>query len=88
MRQDGMVLMHDCTTLGGSSGSVIINLATGKACELHFSGTYRESNYAVTSAAIKQRLAQLGRTLVAVPEAVFAQGPTAPGPTAGGRPGP
>ncbi len=82
VRQDGMVLMHDCTTLGGSSGSVIINLATGKACGLHFSGTYRESNYAVTSAAIKQRLAQLGRTLVAVPEAVFAQGPTAPGPTA------
>ncbi|XYI01499.1 DNA/RNA non-specific endonuclease [Sorangium sp. So ce1128] len=67
VRQDGKVLMHDCTTLGGSSGSVIINLATGKACGLHFSGSYLESNYAVTSAALKQRLAQLGPRVVAVP---------------------
>lgn len=67
VRADGMLLQHDCTTLGGNSGSPVINLATGKACGLHFSGTYRESNYAVTSAAIRQRLAQIGRPLVAVP---------------------
>lgn len=74
VRQDGKLLQHDCTTLGGSSGSPVINLATGKACGLHFSGTFRDSNYAVTSAAVKQRLAQLGRALVAVPggEAVAA----------------
>lgn len=67
VRQDGMLLMHDCTSLGGSSGSVVVKLATGKACGLHFAGTYLDSNYAVTAAALKQRLAQIGRPIAAVP---------------------
>lgn len=67
VREDGMALDHDCSTLGGSSGSVLIHLASGKACGLHFRGTYLERNSAVTSLALKQRLAQLGRPLVSVP---------------------
>jgi phosphatidylserine/phosphatidylglycerophosphate/cardiolipin synthase-like enzyme len=38
---------HDCTTLGGNSGSVVLDLKTGKAVGLHFAGLYQESNYAV-----------------------------------------
>ncbi|TMQ13485.1 MAG: hypothetical protein E6J90_28460 [Deltaproteobacteria bacterium] len=40
---------HDCTTLGGNSGSVVLDLKTGKAIGLHFSGTYLDRNYAVPS---------------------------------------
>jgi endonuclease G len=59
VRSDGKLLEHDCTTLGGNSGSVVLNLETGKACGLHFSGTYRVRNFAVTSAWLKARLAEL-----------------------------
>jgi phosphatidylserine/phosphatidylglycerophosphate/cardiolipin synthase-like enzyme len=38
---------HDCTTLGGASGSPVLDLATGKAVGLHFAGLYQETNYAV-----------------------------------------
>ena len=41
-------LMHDCTTLGGNSGSVLIDLASGKAVGLHFAGSYLEGNFAVS----------------------------------------
>ena len=29
---------HDCTTLGGNSGSVVLDLTTGEAVGLHFAG--------------------------------------------------
>ena len=38
---------HDCTTLGGASGSPVMDLATGKVVGLHFAGLYQETNYAV-----------------------------------------
>jgi endonuclease G, mitochondrial len=53
---DGKRLIHDCTTLGGSSGSVVLNLKTGKACGLHFSGNYRVDNYAVSVGWLKARM--------------------------------
>lgn len=56
---NGRLLEHDCTTLGGNSGSPIINLATGRACGLHFAGTYRSRNFAVTSGWLKAQLAEL-----------------------------
>jgi endonuclease G len=40
-------ILHDCTTLGGNSGSVVIDLDTGHALGLHFSGTFLTTNYAV-----------------------------------------
>ena len=43
---------HDCTTLGGNSGSVVLDLATGKAVGLHFAGLYQESNYAMGAAVL------------------------------------
>jgi len=38
---------HDCTTLGGNSGSVVLDLKTGAAVGLHFASLYQETNYAV-----------------------------------------
>jgi endonuclease G len=58
---DGKRLIQDCSTLGGNSGSVVINLNTGKACGLHFSGNYRVNNYAVTVGWLKSRLSEINR---------------------------
>jgi V8-like Glu-specific endopeptidase len=44
---------HDCTTLGGNSGSAVIELATGKAVALHFAGLYVIENYAVPASTIR-----------------------------------
>lgn len=38
---------HDCSTLGGNSGSGVIDLDTGLVIGLHFSGSYLRSNFAV-----------------------------------------
>jgi endonuclease G len=53
--EDG-ILMHDATTLGGNSGSVVFDLATGNAVGLHFSGEYRVGNYAVDAATVRKTL--------------------------------
>jgi hypothetical protein len=47
---------HDCTTLGGNSGSAVIDLATGKAVALHFAGAYVLENYAVPASTIRKYL--------------------------------
>jgi len=38
---------HDCSTLGGNSGSAVIDLDTGNVLALHFGGRFREQNFAV-----------------------------------------
>lgn len=43
---------HDCTTLGGNSGSVVLDLKTGEAIGLHFAGLYQETNYAVRASVL------------------------------------
>src|SRR5271166_1901402 len=40
-------LTHDSSTLGGNSGSAIIDLQTGQVVGLHFAGEYLKANYAV-----------------------------------------
>ena len=52
------VLLHDCSTLGGNSGSVLVDLATGEAVGLHFAGRFLEANYAVPAAVVAARLEQ------------------------------
>ncbi|MCW2560507.1 MAG: non-specific endonuclease [Mycobacterium sp.] len=49
-------LRHDCSTLGGNSGSAIVALSTGEAVGLHFGGTFLTANRAVPSVAIRERL--------------------------------
>jgi endonuclease G, mitochondrial len=39
--------LHDCSTLGGNSGSLVQDMETGCAIGIHFAGTLLEANYAV-----------------------------------------
>jgi len=47
---------HDCTTLGGNSGSCVVSLASGKAVALHYSGIYMRANYSVPAPALRKLL--------------------------------
>ncbi len=47
---------HDCTTLGGNSGSAVIDLETGQAVALHFAGRDRIANFAVPARIVRERL--------------------------------
>ena len=50
---------HDCSTLGGNSGSAVVSLATGEALGLHFAGLYMEANYAVSAPKLRDLLNKL-----------------------------
>jgi endonuclease G len=52
IRPDGLIT-HDATTLGGNSGSAIVDLASGKAIALHFGGVEGENNFAVQAPTIQ-----------------------------------
>jgi Trypsin-like peptidase domain/Calcineurin-like phosphoesterase len=41
---------HDSSTLGGNSGSAVIDPASGQVVGLHFAGLYLQANYAVPTA--------------------------------------
>lgn len=41
------LLLHDCSTLGGNSGSCVIDLETNQVIGLHFGGRYLKGNHAV-----------------------------------------
>jgi hypothetical protein len=45
-------LSHDCSTLGGNSGSCVIDLGSHKIVGLHFQGRYLEENLAVALGAL------------------------------------
>jgi endonuclease G len=54
------ILRHDCSTLGGNSGSPLIDLNTGRVLGIHFcGGTTETGNGAVSSAQIKKVLDNL-----------------------------
>jgi len=86
VRADGKLIEHDCTTLGGNSGSVLINLDTGKACGLHFSGSYRDRNYAVSSGWLKARLSEISPVKVMAPGLLPKLGVENESPAATGAP--
>ena len=52
----GQQLKHDCTSLGGNSGSPLIRLSDGKVVGLHFSGVYGVANSAVGVTTLRQLL--------------------------------
>ncbi|MCE9555705.1 MAG: trypsin-like peptidase domain-containing protein [Planctomycetes bacterium] len=76
---------HDCTTLGGNSGSVVLNL-NGEAVGLHFAGLYREANYAVPASILRNYISRKAWESAAVIEpghpsttpTVEQQGPSKP----------
>ncbi len=49
-------LYHDCSTSGGCSGALVLNLQRGEAAGLHFAGRFLESNYAVPASVVAKRL--------------------------------
>jgi endonuclease G len=51
--QQGL-LNHDATTLGGNSGSAVIDLESGRVAALHFSGIEGENNFAVQAARLAE----------------------------------
>jgi endonuclease G len=68
----GAQLQHDCTSLGGNSGSPVLSLEHGRVVGLHFSGKYGKYNAAVGVATLKALLAgqsvSVGDQLAAPPE--------------------
>lgn len=63
--RDSWFFEHDATTLGGNSGSVILDLETGRALGLHYAGAHRKANYAVRIDTVLEMLHMArGRTLV------------------------
>ena len=55
-------LMHDCTTLGGNSGSAVIDMLTGEAAALHFSGVFLKTNYGVPAPVVSTLLKRARQT--------------------------
>ena len=52
----GVALRHDCTTLGGNSGSPLIRLTDNKVVGLHYSGVFGQYNSAVGADSLRQLL--------------------------------
>ena len=45
---------HDASTLGGNSGSCVMDVATGEIVALHFAGRYKRANYAVPTSELSR----------------------------------
>jgi len=58
--EDYLAFSHDCATLGGNSGSGVVDLQTGKVVGLHFRGLYKRANYALQLWRLQQPLAAWG----------------------------
>lgn len=51
---DARGVSHDCSTMPGSSGSILLNPVTGEAVGIHFRGAPFKSNHAVPASAIRK----------------------------------
>lgn len=82
-------MQHDCTTLGGNSGSVVLDLAKGTAVGLHFAGLYQEANYAVQAQTLRDYVnrKQWNTPRVETGTPVLPQAPAASAPAAATVPG-
>lgn len=74
----GEVLLHDCSTLGGNSGSVVLDLETGQAVGLHFAGRFLEANYAVPATVVAECLERVRHPKPGKPSSRPPQGPVSP----------
>lgn len=57
---DFFAFSHDCSTLGGNSGSCVVELQAGKVIGLHFRGLYKRSNYALQMWRLADALSPFG----------------------------
>ncbi|MDO9021354.1 MAG: DNA/RNA non-specific endonuclease [Deltaproteobacteria bacterium] len=69
--RDVLALAHDSSTLGGNSGSAVVDVATGEVLALHFGGLYLKANYGVPAY-------ELGRDARVVAAGVKFRGALAP----------
>jgi endonuclease G len=53
------VFRHDCSTLKGSSGSIVVSLDSGRAVGLHFAGEFGFANSAVSAQRLKEKLGEM-----------------------------
>jgi S1-C subfamily serine protease len=60
VKPQGRVWQHDCSTLGGNSGSPILSLATTEVVGLHFGGSFLWRNEAVDAAELGAFVSQHG----------------------------
>jgi endonuclease G len=62
---------HDASTLGGNSGSAIVDLTSGLVVGLHFGGEYLKANYGVPSWELErdERVTTLGVKFADLPDA-------------------
>lgn len=77
---------HDATTLGGSSGSAVIDMETGGAVGVHFAGALERTNYAVRGRYVLDAIAAATPmvtvpTLPAPPDAAVEPRPLMPSAT-------
>lgn len=75
-------LTHDASTLGGNSGSAVVDLDTGEVVALHFMGWYLKANYAVPSHELVTDPKVLEAGVTPAGSAGDADVPTGSGPTA------
>jgi hypothetical protein len=61
---------YDCSTLPGSSGSVVVDVRTGRAIGLHYAGTAFDTNFAVTAADVSRILTRRPWQEAPVPQKV------------------
>jgi len=56
------VMGHDTSTLGGASGSAVLDVKSGEVVGLHYAGEYMKSNYAVPAISLAEdsRVTNLG----------------------------
>jgi S1-C subfamily serine protease len=83
MRLADELVMHDCSTLGGNSGSPIVDLATGDVLGLHFSGVFLRENRGVPIRYVTDRLQKVLNPLRPTDDGLGETRPTAtpaPGP--------
>jgi PLD-like domain/Trypsin-like peptidase domain len=80
------LVMHDCSTLGGNSGSPIVDLASGEVLGLHFSGVFLRENRGVPIGFVTRRLEKVLNPLQAALTAEEGQSQTAPPPPAAALP--
>lgn len=81
-REGDVLVLSDYTSLGGSSGSAILDIDSGKVVGLHFAGVFRDANHAVAADVVKAALARV-RTSVAIAGPIAEFPPTPPESFAG-----
>ncbi|NEK35624.1 DNA/RNA non-specific endonuclease [Rhizobium leguminosarum] len=78
--EGGVILQADYTSLGGNSGSAVIDLDTADVVGLHFGGVFRQTNSAVAidivAAALRRMKTQIA--VGALPAAMTNEVPSAP----------